>query len=123
MTIPERINLTLRALMELGIVGGFGYWGFVTGGTMPAKVVLGIGTPVVGFGFWGAVDFHRAGRAAEPLRLAQELVVSGLAAVAWFASGSPLLGVVLVALSLVHHTLVYLLGDRLLRRRGTGPPA
>jgi len=33
-------------------------------------------------GFWGAVDFHQAGRLAEPLRLVQELAISGLAAVA-----------------------------------------
>jgi hypothetical protein len=41
-----------------------------------------LGAPLVGFGFWGAVDFHQAGRFAEPLRLIQELAISALAAVA-----------------------------------------
>lgn len=38
------------------------------------------------------MDFHRAGRLAEPLRLLQELAVSGLAAVALYAVGQHLLG-------------------------------
>jgi Protein of unknown function (DUF2568) len=126
MTMTQRVNLTLRALMELGVVGGFGYWGFVTGNSLSAKLLLGIGAPAVGFGFWGAVDFHQAGRAAEALRLGQELLVSGLAAVAWYAGGSAALGVALAALSLTHHAMVYLLGDRLLTAREPGlaaPPA
>ena len=30
MTPAERINLVLRATLELGVVLGFGYWGFHT---------------------------------------------------------------------------------------------
>jgi hypothetical protein len=67
-------------------------------------VLLGVGAPLVGFGFWGAVDFHRA-RHAEGLRLPQELVVSGLAAVAWYASGAHLLRVALAAWSILYQRL------------------
>lgn len=109
-------NVALRALMELGIVGGFGSWGFHVGRTAATKVALGIGAPLAGFGVWALVDFRSAGAAAEWLRMAEELVISGLAAGAWCAAGQRPLGVALALVSVVHHALVYLLGDTLLHR-------
>ena len=112
----ESSNIALRALMELGIVVGLGYWGYQTGRSMSAKILLSIGVPLLGFGFWGAVDFRWAGRLSEPLRLFQELIISGLAAVAWYAAGQPILGWILGLVSIVYHTLVYLLGGTLLKQ-------
>ena len=109
--------LTLRAIMETGIVVGLAYWGFQTADGSIAKIALAIGAPVVGFGFWGLVDFHQAGRAAEPLRLVQELVISGLVALAVWSAGQPLLGLLLAVLSVVYHALVYATGGRLLKPR------
>ena len=116
MTGRQRLNLMLRVLMEVGVVVALADWGFHTGGGTAAKVLLGIGAPVVGFGFWGAVDFHQA-RLAELLRLTQELVISGLAAAAWYASGQHVLGIALASLSVVYHALVYASGARLLKPR------
>ncbi len=114
MTRLERLTLTLRALMEAGVVLGLAYWGVHAGEDVGGKILLGAGAPALGFGFWGAVDFRRAGRLAEPLRLMQELVVSGLAAVALYIAGQPMLGIALTALSIVYHSLVYASGARLL---------
>ncbi len=108
------LNLTLRALVEFGVVAGFAYWGIRTGDSTLGKVVLGIAAPAVGFGVWGAVDFRGAGNHAETLRLIEELAISALAAVALAVAGSPLLGALLALLSIAHHALVYLLGQRLL---------
>jgi hypothetical protein len=108
------VTLALRVLMEAGIVFGLAYWGAHTGGSTTERIVLGIVAPVIGFGFWGAVDFHQAGRLAEPLRLIQELVVSGLAALALYAAGQHALGLALAGLSVVYHALVYLAGKTLL---------
>ena len=69
----------------------------------------------LGFGIWGAVDFHQAGRMAEPLRLIEELVISGLAALALYATGQHVLGLAFVTLSIIYHLLVYLAGGRLLK--------
>ena len=102
------------------MVGALAYWGVQTGDGAAGKVLLGIAAPAVGFGIWGAVDFHWAGRYAEPLRLAEELVISGLAAAALAVAGQPALGIGLAALSVVHHALVYALGDRLLEPRPAG---
>lgn len=118
LSASERTNLTLRVAMETGIVVALGFWGYHVGPGAGAKIALMIGVPLVGFGFWGAVDFRRAGRFAEPLRLAQELVVSGLAAAAWYAAGQQALGIALAGLSLLYHLLVYASGARLLSYSG-----
>jgi Protein of unknown function (DUF2568) len=120
MTNRERLNLILRVLMEVGVVAGLAFWGVHTGGSTGAKILLGVGVPVLGFGFWGAVDFHQAGRFAEPARLIQEIAVSGLAAFAWYAAGRHGLGIGLAALSVVYHALVYASGARLLKPRPDG---
>lgn len=114
----DRLNLTLRALMETGVVLGLAYWGVAAGDGVSGKILLGVGAPVVGFGFWGAVDFRQAGPLAEPLRLAQELIVSGLAAVALYTAGQPVLAVALGGLSILYHCLVYASGARLLASGG-----
>ncbi len=109
------LNLRLRALMETGIVLGLAYWGYQTGLGVFAKVALAIAAPGLGFGFLGAVDLHEAARAAERLRLLEELVASGLVAVALWNVGQPILGLLMVALSIVYHSLVYATGGRLVK--------
>ena len=64
MTAMQRFTLALRVLMEAGVVVGLAYWGARTGEGAAAKILLGVGAPVLGFGSWGAVDFHRT-RLAE----------------------------------------------------------
>lgn len=109
------INVGLRALMELGIVVALGYWGYNMGNSLTMKIILCIAAPLIGFGFWGLVDFRNAGSLAEPLRLIQELVITGLAAYAWYSAGVQAWGWALGLLSIVHHALVYMLGGTLLK--------
>lgn len=109
-------NVAVRGLMELGIIAALGYWGYQTGNNTIAKILLGILAPVIGFGFWGLVDFHQAGRFAEPLRLCEELVISGAAAAAFYVAGQQALGWALGLISIVHHGLVYGLGETLLKQ-------
>jgi hypothetical protein len=111
----EQVNLALRASMEFGIVAGFAVWGYHVGNGTAMKLILAIGAPLLGFGFWGSVDFHQLGTMAEPARLVQELVVSGLAAVAFYVAGQHVLGWALAALSVVYHISVYSAGARLLK--------
>ena len=109
-------NVGMRALMELGIVVALGYWGYSAGNNAVTKILLCIAAPLIGFGFWGLVDFRNAGSLAEPLRLTQELVITGLAAYAWYSAGAQTWGCALGILSIVHHALVYPLGGTLLKR-------
>ena len=115
--VDAMINVGLRGLMETGVVAGLTFWGYSVGITPLTKFLLGAAFPIIGFGFWGLVDFHQLGRWSEPLRLVQELVISGVVAVAWYALGAHLLGWILGSLSVVHHGLVYLLGSRLIKRK------
>jgi Protein of unknown function (DUF2568) len=117
------LNVGLRVLMECGIVAAMGCWGYGGGHGPVLKILLGLGAPLLVFGFWGAVDFRGMGRAAEPMRLFQELALSGLAALAWYAAGWHSLGWTLALVSLVHHALVYLLGGTLLKPLRTDGPA
>ena len=68
----SKLNIILRAIMELGIVLASVYWGLHTGKSESTKIILGISTPILIFGFWGLVDFHNACSIAEILRLLQE---------------------------------------------------
>ncbi len=111
----KRINLALRGLMELGIVLAIGYWGYRTGEGTLSRGLLGFGAPLLVFGLWALVDFRGSGALAEPLRLGQELALSGVAAVALYAAGQHALGWTMGGLSILHHALVYLLGERLLK--------
>lgn len=120
---PERagpklpgLTLALRVLMETGIVAAFAYWGYHAGTSVGTRIIFAVGAPALGFGFWGAVDFRQAGPLAEPLRLVQELVISGLAAAALYAAGQHILGWALGLLSLGYHALVYVQGGRLLKQ-------
>ncbi len=66
------INLGIRGVMETGIVAGLSYWGYVLGKTTGMKILLAILIPSIGFGFWGAVDFHQVSLNPELFRLIQE---------------------------------------------------
>ena len=109
--LVQTLNVGLRAIMEFAIVAGLAVWGYHFSG-----LALAIAAPVAGFGLWGAVDFRHAGAIAEPLRLMEELIISGLAAAAWYAAGQHILGAALAILSIAHHALVYLLGGTLLKQ-------
>jgi hypothetical protein len=111
----QGFTLALRVLTEAGIVGALAYWGYQAGTSIGTKILLAAGAPALGFGFWGAIDFHQAGRLAEPLRLVQELAISGLAAVALYTAGQHTLGWVLGLVSVTYHAVVYLQGGRLLK--------
>lgn len=126
MTQNQRLLLVLRVSVEAGIVVALAYWGAHVGGSTLTKIVLGIGAPTVAFGVWGAVDFHRAGRFAEAVRLAEELAISLLAALALYTTGKHVLGIAFGALSVAYHVLVYASGERLLtttRHPPTAAPA
>jgi Protein of unknown function (DUF2568) len=113
----QAVTLTARATMETGVVGGLAYWGYQAGNNTTTSVALAIAAPAVGFGIWGALDFHQLRQIAEPLRLVEELAISGLAALSLYSANQHALGWTLAALSVAYHALVYLQGDRLLKPR------
>jgi Protein of unknown function (DUF2568) len=121
MTLAQSVLLTLRGVLEAGVVVGLTWWGYVVAGGGAPGVLVAVLAPLVGFGFWGAVDFHRAGALAEPLRLLQELAISVLTGWLLIAVGHRFWGWALVILSAGYHALVYALDERLLDPVTTSP--
>ncbi len=109
-------NVALRGVLEAGIVAALALWGWAASDNVALRTCLAILAPLLGFGFWSAVDFRFAGRRAELLRLGQELAITLLAAAAVYGT-HPVLAALLLAISVIHHLAVYLLGDRLLKPR------
>jgi len=101
--------------MEMGVVVGLAYWAYHLGVSPVQRWTMAILVPTIVFGFWGAVDFRRCGKYAEWLRLAQELVISLLVAIALYRVGQRTLGWALAIVAVVHHAMVYSLGERLLK--------
>jgi hypothetical protein len=46
MILLKYANLALAFLLELCALAELGYWEFVTGGGLPAKIGLGVGVPL-----------------------------------------------------------------------------
>ncbi len=101
------------------MVAALAYWGYQRGHGTTTSVILAIVAPAVGFGFWGGIDFHQAGRFAEPMRLLEELVISAVAVIALWLAGTPAFAVALAVLSIVYHAAVYATGGRLLKPRAS----
>ena len=107
------LNVGLRALMEIGVVAGFAVWGYGVGSNAWSSLVLALAVPAVVFGIWGLIDFRSAGSGAELLRLAEELLISVWPP--WHSiARAPFARWALTGLTVLHHTLVYLTGRRLL---------
>ncbi len=112
--LPVLFNVALRGAMELGLVLALAYWGYHAGETRLTRFLLATAAPLLVFGFWGAVDFHQLGSAAEAVRLVQELALTALAAYALHVAGRPRAAWALAGVTALHHVLVYALGRRLL---------
>ena len=103
--------------METLLVLGLGYLGYLMGEGKFWKIFLAILMPVVFFGIWGIVDFRRLNKYAESFRLIEEMLITLLAAAALYVYGAHFIAWALAILSVVHHSLTYLIGDRLLKPR------
>jgi hypothetical protein len=110
------LNLVIRVLVEIGVLIGPMCYGYQLGQNMMVKILLSFIAALLVFGFWSLVDFHQCGRNAELFRLLQELILSALAAFFFFKAGLHRTGWILAVLSVIHHVLLYLLGDRLLKK-------
>lgn len=115
LTNQQKLNLTLRAVLEFGIVLAFGFWGYNLGNNEGSKLFLLLLFPIVGFGIWGAIDFHQLEKNAELYRLIEELLISFIASYGLYTIGQTVLAVSLAVLTIIYHILVYSFGERLLQ--------
>jgi hypothetical protein len=103
----------LRFLLELAGLAAVAYWGVAVGDGLLQQVALAVGAVVLLAGVWGLFVAPKAVRRLDdPMRLAVELVVFGVAAVALVSIGQVLVGVVFALLVVVSEVAVWLLGQR-----------
>jgi Protein of unknown function (DUF2568) len=105
-------NLALRFALELAALAALAYWGFHTGKTAIADVVLGLGAPLVAAAVWGV---FAAPSSARRLRggalVAVQSAVFAAAAIALVAAGQPVLAVAFAVVVAVNSVLLHVLGD------------
>ena len=115
MSALNAVAQTLRFLLELCAVAALGYWGWQSGQTLPMRLALGIGAPLVAATAWGLFVAPKA-RFVVPsaVRLFVEVVVFGLAALGLAAIGHPYLAAALAIAYLLHRVLLFV-ADRSVR--------
>ena len=110
MTALAATNLAVRFLLELGALGALGSWGAQAGGTLPAKLALGIGLPLAAAVVWGAFVAPNASvEAPGAARFALQVVVFGGAAAGLAALGRTGLGAAFAAVVVANAALMFAL--------------
>ena len=103
------INIALRFILELCALASFAYWGFHISQSMPIKLLLGIGSPLLVIIIWGLF-----GSPAAPLplkgfnRILLEMLIFGLAVFALFSSGKTNLGFIFAIIVIINRILLYI---------------
>jgi Protein of unknown function (DUF2568) len=101
-------NLALAFLLELAGLAAFGYWGFVVPTGLAAKLLLGLGVPIVAAVLWGVFASPRATvPLPAPVKFGFQVTWFGAAAAALAVAGRGWLAVVFVVLGALNRTLTY----------------
>lgn len=106
----EWVVVSVRFLLELGMLAALAYWGYETG-TGALRYVLAIGAPLAAAVVWGAVVAPKAVFSVPSgVRLAVSLLVFATAVAALYAGDRPALAAAFAVLVVVDTALVYALG-------------
>lgn len=107
MTSIKYVNLGLAFLLELVALGAFGYWGFRTGGTLPVKILLSLGSMVLLTLFWGVFVAPKAVIAtSQSVHHLLAMIVFTLAAWVLYATGHPRWAVIFILVSILNRGLL-----------------
>jgi hypothetical protein len=106
----RNISLGVAFLLELAVLFAVGSWGFTLSTSLPLQLLAGLGASALMAGLWGILA---APKASVPLhgaaKAAFQIAWFGVGAMAFWAAGSPLAGLVLA--------VVYVANALILRRR------
>jgi hypothetical protein len=112
MIVIESLNLLVRFLLELCMLGAVGYWGFKTGDGAAMKALLGVGTPLLMAVVWGTFISPKA-TVELPARawIALQAVLFGVAAAALATLASPALAASFLLVVVANGALMGALGS------------
>jgi len=104
----KNANLALAFLLELCVLLALGYWSFVTGPNVLAKVGLGIGLPIVAILVWAIFGSPRSARRLRGgwywlLRV----VFFALGAIFFYAAGEHILSIIFALILILNCALGY----------------
>jgi hypothetical protein len=109
--IIKNANLALAFFLELCVLVALGYWGFHAGTGTFARIVLGIGAPIVAIVVWGLLGAPRSAWQLQGLwYLILSVIWFGSAALGLFVAGQRNLGIVFALVFVVNQVLAYALG-------------
>jgi hypothetical protein len=112
LTVIKNANLALAFFLELGVLAALGYWGFHTGQGVIARIALGIGIPLLAVVVWGLFGAPKAVLPLDgPWHLLLQVVFFGSAALALFAAGQRVAGVVFALVFALNTALVFAWGQ------------
>lgn len=107
MAILQAINLGLRFVLELCLLGALGYWGFRLDGGWPIRLAAGLGAPLLVAVIWGLFVSPKATYPlSDPWRFALETVLFALGAGALYLAARPSLAIALFLLFLINRVLM-----------------
>ena len=109
LTTIKNANLGLAFLLELGVLAALAFWGFQTGSGAFAKIILGIGAPVLAIVVWALFGSPQATWHLNGIwRLLLQIVFFGSAAVALYTADQRVLGIIFALLFVLNTTLIYM---------------
>ena len=112
MIVLKYANLALAFFLELCALAALGYWGFVTGEGLPARIGLGVGAPLLAAVLWGAFESPRAPLPLpEPWHLLFALAFFGCAAAALYAAGHARIALTFALAVILNLVLAYVWGQ------------
>jgi hypothetical protein len=112
MIVLKYANLVLAFLLELCALAALGYWGFVTGGGLPAKIGLVVGVPLLAAVVGGVFESPRASLPLpEPWHLLFALAFFGCAAAALYAAHRARRALVFALVVILNQVLAYVWGQ------------
>ena len=102
-TMLKGMNLGVAFLLELGAVVAYGYWGFVVGPNTLARIALGLGAPALAIIVWAIFGAPKSKTHLEGAAyLGLQAVFFGGAALALYAAGKHVAGIVFAIVALVN---------------------
>jgi hypothetical protein len=103
LTMLKGMNLGVAFLLELGAVVAYGYWGFVVGPNTLAKIALGLGAPALAIIVWAIFGAPKSKTHLEGAAyLGLQAIFFGGAALALYAAGQHVAGIVFAIVALVN---------------------
>jgi hypothetical protein len=100
-------NLGIRFLLELCILFSVGYWGYIFPEKLLFKIGLCIGAPLIIAIIWGTFLAPKASvQLPRPIYLLLEIIVFGIATLAIYATGHPVLAALFAIISVINRILL-----------------